>query len=60
MSAAWTWGPSAAPVWTSRSEPEEIVGYAVRMADRLLERERTGKNAGSSMEFARTQPQKAE
>lgn len=32
----------SAPVWTSRSRPEEIVAYSTGLADRLLERERTG------------------
>jgi hypothetical protein len=51
--------PAAAPIWTSRSGPEEIVGYAARLAVRLLEVERDGKSAASSMELARTQPQSA-
>jgi hypothetical protein len=49
--------PAAAPIWTARSAPEEIVGYAARLAGRLLDAERDGRPAASSLEYARTQPQ---
>ena len=52
--------PAAAPIWTARSAPEEIVDYAARLAARLLEAEREGKTGPSSLEFARTQPQEKE
>jgi len=52
--------PAAAPIWTARSAPEEVVGYASRLAARLLDAERDGKTASSSLEYARTQPQEKE
>jgi hypothetical protein len=49
--------PAAAPTWTSRSLPEEIVAYSTGLARRLLERERQGPGAArDSLEYARTQP----
>jgi hypothetical protein len=47
--------PAAAPVWTSRTQPEEIIGYARRTAERLLEAERSGKTT-PGIEYAHTQP----
>jgi len=52
--------PAAAPIWTTRSAPEEVVDYAARLAARLLEAERDGRTASSSLEYARTQPQEKE
>jgi hypothetical protein len=52
--------PAAAPVWTARSQPEEVVGYSARTAARLLEAERSGRLAPSDLELARTQPQPAD
>jgi hypothetical protein len=48
--------PGAAPTWTARTEPEEIVTYASGLARRLLERERKGGATPASIELARTQP----
>jgi hypothetical protein len=47
-----------APVFTSRTEPEEIVTHAVGLAERLLEHERTGYHPSHTQELglARTQP----
>jgi len=49
---------AAAPTWTSRSLPEEIVAYSTSLARRLLERERHGPTSAphDSLEYARTQP----
>ena len=50
--------PAAAPTWSRRSEPEEIVAFASGLARRLLERERQGPApvGRDSIELARTQP----
>lgn len=48
--------PAAAPTWTARSQPEEIIGYSSRMAQRLLDRERDGSPDGTHLEYALTQP----
>src|SRR5688572_17854148 len=49
--------PAAAPTWTSRSLPEEIVAFSAGLARRLLDRERHGPTAPhDSLEYARTQP----
>jgi hypothetical protein len=34
--------PADAPTWTSRTTPEEIVGYSARLAARLNDQERSG------------------
>jgi hypothetical protein len=47
--------PATAPVWTARTEPEEIIGYAARMAEQLLDGERSGKTT-PGIEYAHTQP----
>jgi len=49
-----------APTWTSRTPPEEIVGYSVRLAARLLDRERAGPAASASQtkELALAQTQR--
>src|SRR5688572_18816561 len=54
--------PAAAPTWTRRSHPEEIVAYSSGLARRLLDRERQGSTGGvrnDSLEYARTQPAEA-
>jgi hypothetical protein len=53
--------PAAAPTWTRRSHPEEIVSYSCGLARRLLDRERQGvHHGGDTLEYARTQPADAE
>lgn len=50
--------PAEAPTWTSRTPPEEIVGYSVRVAARLLDMERSGPLPmhTKELELAKTQP----
>ena len=47
--------PAAAPIWTARSEPEEVVGHSARLAEELLANERSGKTT-PGIEYAHTQP----
>src|SRR5437868_10257826 len=52
--------PADAPTWTSRTAPEAIVGYAARLATRLLDLERAGpvstQSTTKELELAKTQP----
>ena len=48
--------PAAAPTWTARSEPEQVVTFAATLAKRLLARERAGGHEASDIELALTQP----
>lgn len=47
-----------APVWTRRTEPEEIIARAADLAERLLEHEKSGHLPSITQELgmARTQP----
>jgi hypothetical protein len=47
-----------APTWTSRTAPEQVVGYSVRLARQLLDRERQGPRSENTreLEMAQTQP----
>jgi hypothetical protein len=49
---------AAAPTWTSRTAPEQIVGYSGRLARQLLDAERNGPAPESTreLEMAQTQP----
>jgi hypothetical protein len=50
--------PAEAPTWTSRTPPEEIVGYSARLAARLLGHEKAGppSQTTNDLELAQTQP----
>ena len=47
--------PAAAPLWTARSTPEEVVGHSARLAAELLGNERSGLTT-PGIEYAHTQP----
>jgi len=50
--------PAAAPTWTPRATPEQIVGHSARLAAQLLELERNGPPSTTTkdLELAKTQP----
>jgi hypothetical protein len=47
--------PAAAPLWTARSAPEDVVGHSARLAAELLDHERSGRTT-PGIEYAHTQP----
>lgn len=49
--------PDEAPIWTSRTPPEEIVAYSARVSARLLAREKKGPTqTHEAIGFEETQP----
>jgi hypothetical protein len=57
--------PAAAPTWTARTPPEQIVAYSSQLAAKVLERERSGAastppGATTDLGHATTQPVRGE